>query len=341
MKNGIPIKLLIVILVGLFSFAGAFFFYVGDVRVVPKKEVQPIVTMKDKISQNPFIHKTPRVLIKSLKNSEVETEKVLYFNVFPKTLRWVAFNSIAFCLGVSIGFYLVFLIMKLGRNFLVKLVFLDYLKICSSFALLAIITFFFLSRVTNNPTSLFLGGAEIMEYFGIVFHRPREVIKLTVFAFGVIWLVPLIGMITTNLSNEQLLRTNSSDKKNNLKNYVILRDSLNAFSLFLGLLVGAAILATKLQRSMISEHLTGNLINIYPDELIYTYGVIFSVLLGLFFLPSLFYLKSTRKVLEIDKPQNKKIVGGWEIGKETLDDAKMILSIILPLLTSIIQGLIT
>jgi len=236
--------------------------------------------------------------------------------------------------------FILFLIWNLKTKFEIHFNLKQVLKVIVPLLLVLLIAVFFYKGMTNREVTHLVTGAEIMEHFNIIFGNPTKTVGNMVMAFFAIGLVPLIGIMMVNIAISKLFKLESHTETDFISKYNTIKDSLNIFALFTGLLVTITVVGTRLQRNMIAEQIAGKAIenSIYPDEFIYAYGLAFTFLLALFFLPSLVYLKYLKSKKEPITKDNSQNLSWWKIGKESIDDLKLTFSIILPLIGSIVQS---
>lgn len=331
--NNIPLALVLTILLGLLSFIVLTNCLLNDITPYDKvRNSKELVVDRDSVSytitQKSMVYNVPCV------QREDRTKAPLFLNVFPGTLNWVLFHSTALSLALASLPFLIALLIRLQTRFQLKLWHKKSLWLIIPIALIAAISIYFKNNVTNDIPAVF--GARIMEHFEIVFNDPRKIIVNTVERwFLIIGIIPLLGILTINSAVNKFF-TNKSEYGFSLKEgYKSLKDGLNLFALFAGLLVAVSIIGTGLQKKMILEQLM-YAEEIYPDEFIFAYGLLFTFLLALFFLPSLAYLKYHKKREAIILGENN--ASWWNIGQESVDDIKLIFSIIIPLLSTMLQS---
>ena len=270
----------------------------------------------------------------SIKQKLSKLNSKAFMNLNPAVFRWIIFHSVVLSLSMASLLFMLYIIANLFNEFK------SYYKITTYASLLvgvlsAIAYLFYVSY--DQPK--ILSGGELMEDFKLIFEHPGKVLNSIVFPMFLISLAPLIGILLVNIATYFSFDKNIENKDAQAlqEKYKDLKDNLNIFALFLGLMVSCAVIGTGLQRDMIISHIGEFNSVLYPKELIYVYGIVFSLILALFFIPSYAYLRYAGR-----NYTNKNNEPGkwWEIGKDTIDNIKIVFVIILPLLSSIVQPFI-
>ncbi len=338
-KKNIPLLLSLSILVALLTMLLSTTIVLKNLRLDENIPCKDIVIGNQSLSLSSKVEKIPVFIDKK------GSVKKYYLNVFPGVLNWTVFHCVALSLATSSILFIVLLIIRIKNKFEVNFKSIDFkLAILPMIATILAIVIFYFTISSQQITSL-VSGADIMADFDIIFLNPQLLIQRFVAAFLILGCIPLVGMMIINIAIHNL-HTLRLKKDYDLEgSFKTIKDSLNIFSLFSGLLLGVSIVGTRLQRDMIAEHFDKGkeIIHIiYPDSFIYSYGMGFTLILALFFLPSLLYVNYSKSVLikkeEVTGSNNNR--GFWHIGKDTLEDAKIILSIVLPLISSVVQHFI-
>lgn len=335
-----PILLVLTIVIGLIAFLRYSTYFLDAVKVNPEESQNTLCVDGTLFTLNDLSKEVPKVSIEGHLFEAKKKEKFFYLNVFPSVLTWVVFHSASLCIGIVCSLLLLYYIVRIFKKLHIEVFSKRAFFNIGIFVAFFLLAGYFFRTVVMNSFPIYLSGSELMEYFGIIFVEPRSVIGITSLSFGLIWLVPLTGILVIKVGTQKLLADTENDQAYIKSTYKLLRDGLNIFALFLGLLVAAVIFGTKLQRNMISSHLIGDISLIYPDEFIVSYGLCFTLFLSLFFLPALFFLKFAGRKKEIRLTEKSTETGWWKVGKETLADAQLTLSIILPLLSGLMQEFI-
>lgn len=319
--------------------------YLYDSIQIPKSTDTQMVIDQDTLKISDRLKEVPKLMSdRAAMVGPQKMEKVYYLNIFPATLTWMIFHTFALSLGAASMVFLIHLIRNLRRRFEIRLRSKQTLKVLLPFILVVVITLLFYLLMTSSPvvesysgSNILVSGSEIMDHFNIIFKDPQQTIKNVVTAFFLLGLVPLLGITMVNIAINTLWSKDPKEEVDHTADYFILKDRLNVFALVSGLLVAVSVIGTGLQRSMIAEYLVGDINLIYPNEFIYAYGLSFTLLLALFFLPSLAFLKYYKRQFKVKSSEETTKIGLWSVGKESIDDIKLIFSIVLPLLSSVVQ----
>lgn len=262
-----------------------------------------------------------------------ELNSSAFINLSPSVLTWIFFLSSA--IGISLGLvpFLFWQIGRLIRQFQVKG--MPSFWITSIATIIAgLVTMIWVH--TKRP--VLMDGVEIMETFGIIFNDPSAATTSVIYPLMLVGLLPLFGIaaiysVITRAFDADNAETDKEEAYKSIKGY------LNVFTLMAALLISCAVISTGMQRDMILDQLI-SAEALYPQKIIYIYGASFSVLLALFAIPAYAYLQYAASD---HLPQTANEDGSknwWKIGQQSIDNLKTALSIVLPLLTSIIQPLL-
>ena len=314
----------------------------NDVQLnAPKADTLTIIG-NDTIRLSEKIYNIPSLRVDDIKKKEPDyVEKKFYFNAFPGVLNWIVFHCIALSIGISTLPFILLLIVRLRKAFNIKFKAKHTLMASIPLGLVVGITIIFASLISSDKIIGMVSGEEIMVHFNIIFSNPEVLIRSLVLAFLFLGFFSLIGIMMVNISISKLSNQESSDDDKK-KGFKLIKDNLNIFALYSGLILGVAIIGTGLQRDMIAEQLesAASISLIFPDSFIYSYGIAFTFVLALFFLPSLVYLKyAQKKTLPLTENKTEN-TSWWRIGTESIDDIKLIFSIVLPLISSVVQHFI-
>ncbi len=267
-------------------------------------------------------------------------KKRYYLNLNPAVLSWIVFNSIGIALAWASSLFISMLIYQIVRQYGINVFGKESINVTIPFLFLLIITLSLLIFINDNKL-IINGGADIMAEFGIIFQNPSKATQYVIRCYMPAGLVAITGILMINLAIYHNFNNKEKRPANNLANtYKHLKGNLNIFALFAGLLVAISVIGTRLLRNMIGEQLAG-VKTIFPDEFIFAYGASFTLILALFFVPTQLYLKYYKYKEHLKLPVQNEMVSWWKIGQESIDDFKLAFSIILPLLSSIVQAFIS
>ncbi|MEM7573290.1 MAG: hypothetical protein AAF433_10335 [Bacteroidota bacterium] len=255
----------------------------------------------------------------------------LTINFTPKVLVYVVFHSVFLSASIVAMLFMGFLIFRLITEFKIRIRFKENFLSIIGILILLIATVFLFKLINDSAPRLF-GGAKIMETFGIVFNDPVAIVELISYVLMAVAIVALAGIAFINIVTAKL--TNNLVRDEN--SFQVLISYLNTIALFSGLLVAGTVIGTSIQRTMIAEYLKNTNL-IFPDEFIALYGVSFSFILAVFFLPTLFYIKSCQRSLDLVNAPDPEKLSWINIGKNTFEELKLLFSISLPILASIFE----
>lgn len=351
MKNRMPLFIISVISVGLLFLLLSFLGFVGSLKSYKKVNLsqQPheiIFTQQDTTIKQDTIKLKRSITDISLLNfkdtNEIKMRDALTLNFRPKTLTYIFFQSVYIYISISIMIMLIigFLIRNMIQEFKFKIKWKDLRWSLLGIVLLLVITGVLIAMSTNS--SRLVGGATLMENFDIIFDEPGSITMFIIVIVAIVGIVCLFGIAFINLITNQVVNdTISKNKADQLKH---LKGYLNSMAFFSSFIVAGAVIGTSLQREMIAEYLT-NINLIYPNEFVAIYGMVFTFILAIFFVPTLVYIKYYERELEEEDKQNnageeKEELSWLHLGQEIVKEFKIVFAILLPFLISIIDYLI-
>ncbi|MDY8136237.1 hypothetical protein [Aquimarina sp. 2201CG5-10] len=344
MKNHIPTFLVLSIFIGLLTYIVISNSLLNDLIIFhpdfeENRQQTQLVLKRDStkhvLSVSELAIKGIEVSNTNLDHTNIKNQ--LYVNTHPAALTWILFHSIVLSLATASILFLIFLIYRIKKQFNIIVFSKKSFKTLIPILLLITLTVLSLMFFAKDHQRI-MGGAKLMTLFDIIFYNPKTIVNSILTVYFAVGVVPLIGILFINIAIRNAFNFNTTKQKENWQiNYKRLKDKLNVFALFIGLLVGSSIISTRLQRDMIAEQIY-NIKEIFPDEFIYGYGISFTLILALFFLPSLGYLKYYKQKEGTYSQVKKSPTSWWKLGEESIDDIKLIFSIIIPLLSSIVQS---
>jgi hypothetical protein len=157
--------------------------------------------------------------------------------------------------------------------------------------------------------------------------------------YAVLSLILLLGLLGINFASFRVLGNRSEhDADHKRDDYFFLKDRLNLFALFSGLMVATAVITSKLHRNILVEEIM-NVDLIYPESILTSYGLYFTQLLALFFIPTLLHLKYYKRKSNFQADQRTNKVLWWDVSKDSVEDVKLIFAVLLPIFSGLIQQL--
>lgn len=270
-------------------------------------------------------------------------EKTYYLNSFPGTLNWIIFHCSGIALGITFCFFIFFLIRDLIDKFNIRFDFKSYKLGIGPPGLIVFGMMFFGVLMSTKETFGIIAGSEIMDDFGFIFQHPHNVTSSFIVIYMLVGLFALVGMAIINICISKTVSGEMVKKSEIHKIFKKLKEDLNVFAFFSGLLLGVSIIGTGLQRTMISEYFfqgTEVIQFIYPESFVYVYGIQYTVLLTIFYIPSLIYLNYSKSVAfprEQPKSGSEEKTSWGLIGRDTVEDLKIVFSIFIPLLSSMLE----
>ena len=340
MQNYTPILIFTTIFTGLITLLVYSNILIGSLRTYDYKEGERVQLVVDQPNEEGEIQSDTVKLrneitsVTILNHQDESTFKSnLSLNFAPKTLIYIFFHAAYLAVSVVGMLIVLFLLWRMTIEFDLKRRFGKNILSIISIIVLAVLTGV-LMTLTNSDSEYFMGGAKIMRNFKIIFEDPMGMVKTVMSSLTAVGLVLLcaiayVNVVTSRISESEATNEEKLSRLKSLKGY------MNTIAFLSGLIVAGTVVGTSLQRDMISEYLT-NIDLIYPMRFIAVYGMVFTIILALFFIPSLLYLKyCERKYQPSSQGEEKK--GWFGFGKETIKEIEIVFSVFLPLFASVVE----
>lgn len=285
------------------------------------------------------------VTTRTFKNTAVP----LYFHNNSKLMGWI----FTFCIlvGISFGFILPlgYTIRKLSEElYLPRRAVLKSALLAITFVLMSIL-------ITRGASSLgvhFLSFPEVMEELGILLKHPTLIMPTLSILTSTGTLVAVTGVFLCNFAIEGL---NGSTPIKAAERFKQLSESLNLFLLALAIIISGTIIASILQREAVRQAIETEYENFIPLDFIYYNGLVFSLILGLIYIPVYLQLRRKGRQLkqnfslhslseedngkELPEEQVKHLNSVFNMELGALDTAKIIIAVLSPVLTSLVGQL--
>jgi hypothetical protein len=284
----------------------------------------------------------------------VELSRLL-FHRNPAFLTWTLLISILVALSLSLGAVIV-----AQRRWLFEASGFTGKQLWIQGGLLLL---FALALYFTGHRSLYLVSvAEWMERLDILLNHPLDTAQTYIGIAFVPATLAIWGQLLVSRSADQL-RLPTLDRRNVAlvrdltEHFGHLRQALRLFLVTQGILVAMAILTTDaLRRSLLTETqailqlkgLPAVELSLVPPQFVYLYGLFFSVILATFYIPVFFHLRSKGRALNRALKKYASIPDDMEVSLERLemnesvmDNLKMALTILAPLISSFLPDLIT
>ena len=265
-----------------------------------------------------------------------------YLNTHPQVLSWIIFHTTALALSLTGSLYLLTRIKRISTKYIKKMDRGDYAWL---FCGLATILLFLVSILFYKP--MMLNGIGIMVHFSLIFNNPLLTVGVVSGLLILMGFVPIAGILYVNLAVYRTLEQNlDGTTKDQAEASKDLKDEMNFFMLYLGLLVSASVIGTGLQREMILQEITNGAV-LFPDKMVHAYGFVFTFILFVLFVPSYIYLhRASDEIVQADpageivQPDPAPVSDKqniWKIDEKTIADVKVALMVALPTIGSIVQ----
>jgi preprotein translocase subunit SecG len=130
-----------------------------------------------------------------------------------------------------------------------------------------------------------------------------------------------------------------SEKANELKEYTSINKILTSSLQTLAVIIIFSVLTSSSLRQSIKSHIDSNYLDVFPKEFSYIYGLLFSLFLAIVFIPV--YIQSQQKAMFLMEKyekdaSTKDLVDKLKKDSSIVDNIKLILTVISPLITSLL-----
>jgi hypothetical protein len=185
-----------------------------------------------------------------------------------------------------------------------------------------------------------LTAFEIARYFRVVFSDtlgPNAIVILTMLIGG----IAIFGILLVNKSIPEIQQLAGKDQKKATALYNELGDGLHFFLTVLSLLVMFSVFNTTLLQQALTNEISINGVKqfkVFPSEFIYAYGLIFTIILAIIYLPVDYHLRlagvELSNTFPSDQSANAKSDGLSAIKESGLKNLNIFLTLLSPILGS-------
>jgi hypothetical protein len=191
---------------------------------------------------------------------------------------------------------------------------------------------------------------DLMEKAKVLLYHPGRLN-----AFIIICLIPGLTAITGQLLinyavsklPENIFEVEAAEQKRVVANFLLLRNRLKFFLTADAALIVLSILTTDTLKSAIMTALSLSKSAkhvLFPQEFVYLYGLVFTLYLAILYIPVYYRLKYKGETmvesLNPDNADQVKLAANFIIQESALDSFKVALSILAPIVSSLLPGLI-
>ncbi|MDV6215638.1 hypothetical protein R1T15_14080 [Mucilaginibacter sp. L3T2-6] len=197
--------------------------------------------------------------------------------------------------------------------------------------------------VYAQQNSYMLQAFDIMDRFKILLYHPGALNIVVLTSLGV-GLIAITGKLIINYAvgklPERITGMSETEQKKVGEKFLLLRNQLKFFLLVDAILIVFSILTTDALRRSILTEVTFS-IDIFPDNFVYLYGLLFTFFLGLLYMPIYYRLRYKGATMLHDIPQaeldgDKKTLSAIFLIQETpMQSLQVSLAILAPVLTSL------
>lgn len=259
-----------------------------------------------------------------------------YFNLFPKTFKYLIVLSIGISLLLIFAVYFLSVLRDLisilsglfdKKSVLLYLIFVVPLL---SFA------FFLIYQFGGDNSYPIIGTKSALIRYGILFENPEYIYSLITRPFYILSLLPLFGflliIVITGKLNSNPSYKPLAQKKEDIHSLVT--HSFNALAIGSSILVAFAVVAFSLSIESLNEHMPNAKIVLFPKEIFHIYGLLFSFILFLFLTPTFVAVKKLGSALSPKDSVLSSNAKPWWALEQYVKEMKLIGAILLPYISS-------
>jgi hypothetical protein len=266
--------------------------------------------------------------------------KQLYFSYNSAFLVWIAIGAISFAFGLASLPVMWMAIRNLILQFEIKRWTIGFITLFS--AVLCVLMYF------TDKIGYYMGTIAICRKFHILVTNPNYLPYFVIISM-VVGLFGFAGQMIVNAAINKLPKTipphNKAEQKNIGKKFLLLRNQLKFFLVIDSILIVFSVLTVDAFRKAILADIQVNL-DIVPQSLVYLYGLMFTFYLAVIYLPIYSRLKLKGEqmldnVTQADQEGNlKSITAILRIQQTPIESFQVVISILAPVLTSLVPGLL-
>ncbi|MFC2152029.1 hypothetical protein ACFLSE_05825 [Bacteroidota bacterium] len=286
----------------------------------------------------------------TLEKPLIKPLKGMYFHSVPSLLVWIFIISAFMSISVGlIGPYINKILHTIKES---KISITYRLTIIGSVLIIGLITFF----LEHSNTSFlkypveYKTVADLLKEFNILLDDPKKTIKVAV---GIMFSVAFTGMAGLLILNKAInnIQSDSIKQKEEVHKVTLqynrLRSDLKFYLYSLSLLVAGSILTTGMLRESILTIIPSANDFIFPIEFVYLYGLSFSLILIIAYVPIFANLKyKSQKIVagveglsaQYQPEKLKAIKEKLSVQSTIFDNIKVVISLLAPLITSFLPN---
>jgi len=332
--NESPIKLtgtrvVLMIWIAIVAFIGCLGLVNSRILPYSGKKSYTIVTQDtDSVCFSPVVQKVDSLAVPIQKQTKQFSSARLAFNQNPKLLIWMLLFAVLFTLSMCLIPFWTSIVISVQRKFRIP----ARVVVMNSISVLLIGILVVLTS-GGMVSGKLLSAFAIIDEFDILLRDTTILIvfmRCTVIAV----MIALCGMLMINSTIDVC----STDEALGKESFPFLKNALAALLSSVSAIIMLAIMTTSMIQQAIDGVLTIKGLVIFPSELVYLYGLMFTIFLAILYVPISLRLANLEKKLV---PAGKDSPGNT-LGKvSAVKSLQPILSIFAPLLGSIFSELIT
>ncbi len=341
----------------LFAFIGFFISYTvlrSNMVVTPVKGVEVLVAQDT--SKMTIIYDTLAIKSKyyigdavkdssGIKLSEDNQRKVEYeslvFNHNPKFLIWM----IVFSLMTSYAFSFLPILLHRIKN---DLKFFRISKAERIAAIILSVIILFAYALGSGDSKNLLSILDINELTGVLF-KNRYLLEILIVANIAVGMLAFVGQLLIGIAISKL--SPDSGKKSldkTIERFNRYRESLKFYLSFSAGMISFSVITSSFLRKSLLAVMDAGTFQLFPVEFIFAYGVSFTLVLAIFYLPIYYHLRLKGESLKkefldmnLDKEHEEMANSVFTITEKGISNFKVALSILSPLITSILGDIIS
>jgi hypothetical protein len=308
---------------------------VDTLNIVYQPQIGAHLAEQKKLAERAVKNKT--VLKRSMIDGDIDYEDI-YFSYNSVLLVWIAFFSLM--VGCSLAAALVVVIA------LKQIVLTFKLKPKSIIRVFILTSLIGTAMYFSGKTSYSMGMIPLITAFNIISKNP-DVLRYMVGIAIAVALLTIAGQLLINEAISELddIAVATSAEQNDIAGkFLLLKNQIRFFLLISAVLIVFSVLTTDAFRRAVSTEISAN-IDLFPQNYVYLYGAMFTFYLAIIYIPVYYRLKNRGELLLKALPKEKpgdddSIVSIFDLKESPMDNLKVALSILAPLLSSLVPGLL-
>ena len=263
--------------------------------------------------------------------------QTLAYNLNPKLMVWALIFSVLF--GLALGS----VPLSVGRALtLISRFSLGWKTLGGS--LLGILVFFVLVTLVSSGdgSGKLMSAIQLIVEFKVLFWNPLA-IEIMISVVVLTGSLAVFGILVINFCAPKVTKSGTHEPLEKFSALKFLDDSLNIFLGIISVLIMLSVVALSVLHQAIQSQLKVINANIFPSDFIYAYGLVFTIFLGIVYLPTHFHLnlllqeeKESGEISRLSMEEQSKLV----LGGSLRQSFQVLFAIVAPLLGSALSEML-